>query len=302
MHAKVIEQDFLAPNERQLEIARLVQKIAVAEGPNATAIAGVTLTRVSSVSLLTPSLYDPSLCMVLQGRKRALLRNEIYTYDPLNYLVVSVTLPAIGQVIEASPQRPYLGLRISIDSTIIADLLAQLPELRAEEANIDRGLFVAQTSDAMLDAALRLVRLLESPRDAQILAPSVLRELHYRALTGELGHRLQALSGASGQLQRISRAIALIKARFAEPLRVEALAETVHMSVSSLHHHFKAVTAMSPLQFQKQLRLHEARRLMLFERLDATSAAHRVGYESASQFSREYRRLFGAPPRRHATL
>lgn len=302
MHAQVIEQDFLIPDERQLEIARLAQKQAVAEGLNETPLAGVYLMRASSTSQPLPSLYEPSLCIVLQGRKRAVLREESYDYDALKYLVVSVTLPACGQIIDASPQRPYLCLRIAIDPTIIADLLSQLPELKGEEPDVNRGLFVARTSDEMLDAVLRLLRSFESPQDAKVLAPAMLRELHYRALTGELGYRLQALCSGVGNVQRIARAIALIKARYAEPLRVEALAETVHMSVSSLHHHFKTVTAMSPLQFQKQVRLHEARRLMLLERLDATSAAHRVGYESASQFSREYRRLFGAPPRRHASL
>lgn len=301
MHAKVIEQDFRAPDERQLELARLATKHAAVDGQNATPIAGVSLMRASSTSQGFPALYEPCLGIVLQGRKQAILRRETYIYDPLNYLVVSVTLPVNGHILEASPQRPYLSLRISIDTTVIADLLSQLPELKTQDDEVDRGLFVARTSDEMLDAVLRLMRLIESPRDATVLADSVLREIYYRALTGELGNRLQALCSANGHVQRIARAIALIKGRFAEPLRIESVADALHMSVSSLHHHFKAVTAMSPLQFQKQLRLHEARRLMLSERLDAATAAHRVGYESASQFSREYRRLFGAPPRRHAT-
>ena len=301
MHAKVIEQDFRVPDERQLELARLATKHAAVDGQNATPITGVSLMRASSTSQGLPALYEPCLGIVLQGRKQAVLRRETYIYDPLNYLVVSVTLPVNGHILEASPQRPYLSLRISIDTTVIADLLSQLPELKAEDDEVDRGLFVARTSDEMLDAVLRLMRLIESPRDAAVLADSVLREIYYRVLTGELGNRLQALCSAGGHLQRIARAIALIKGRFAEPLRIESVADALHMSVSSLHHHFKAVTAMSPLQFQKQLRLHEARRLMLSERLDAATAAHRVGYESASQFSREYRRLFGAPPRRHAT-
>jgi AraC-like DNA-binding protein len=301
MHAKVMEQDFRPPDELQLELTRLATKSALIDGENLTPIPGVSLMRATSTSQSFPSLYEPCLCVVLQGRKQATLRRETYIYDALNYLVVSVTLPVHGQILEASPQRPYMSLRISIDTTVIADLLARLPELKMQDDDVDRGLFVARTSDEMLDAVLRLMRLLETPRDASVLADSVLREIYYRTLTGELGNRLQALCSAGGHLHRIARAIALIKGRFAEPLRIESVADALHMSVSSLHHHFKAVTAMSPLQFQKQLRLHEARRLMLSERLDAATAAHRVGYESASQFSREYRRLFGAPPRRHAT-
>jgi AraC-like DNA-binding protein len=162
----------------------------------------------------------------------------------------------------------------------------------------DRGLYVARTSPQLLDAVLRLTRLLEQPRDASILAPLVLREIHYRVLTGEVGHRLRELCIVDSQVNRVARAIELLRKRFTESLRIEDLAAAAHMSESSLHHRFKAVTAMSPMQFQKQLRLHEARRLMLTEGLEAAAAAHRVGYESPSQFSREYRRLFGAPPRR----
>src|SRR5690606_27725941 len=289
MHAKVLDLDPSRPDERQLEIARGAESLATVEGVNATSVAGVHLLRASSPTLPLPSLYEPSLCIVVQGRKRTVLKQEVYIYDPLNYLVVSVTLPVCAQILDATPEEPYLCLRLTVDVTTIADLLAQVPAPSVVRDRSDRGLFVARTSEEMLDAVLRLMRVLESPQEAVVLAPLIVRELHYRALTGELGYRLQELCSSGGQVQRIARAIHLIKTRFAEAL---------HMSVSSLHHHFKAVTAMSPLQYQKQIRLHEARRLMLLEGSDAASAAHRVGYESASQFSREYRRLFGAPPRR----
>jgi len=283
---------------RQVELAARVAQLAPADGMNETRLPSVTLMRASSpTQQKLPSLYEPSLCIVVQGRKQAILRRETYIYDPLNYLVVSVTLPVGGQIIEATPRRPYLSMRIAIDTAMIAELLSQVPPRKAPDTSA-RGLFVARMSEPMTDAALRLMRLFDSPADLAVLGPLALRELHYRALTGELGYRLQELCSSGGNVQRIARAIAMIKSRYMEPLRIEALAEAVHMSTSSLHHHFKAVTAMSPLQYQKHLRLHEARRLLLSDGLDASAVAHRVGYESASQFSREYRRLFGVPPSR----
>jgi AraC-like DNA-binding protein len=193
---------------------------------------------------------------------------------------------------------PYLCLRIDLDARLIGELLLQVGRSVANGASTDRGLFVARTSPQLLDAVLRLTRLLDQPRDASILAPLVMREIHYRLLVSEAGHRLRELCIVDSQVHRIARAIELLRKRFTESLRIDDLAAAAHMSASSLHHRFKAVTAMSPMQFQKQLRLHEARRLMLTEGIEAAAAAHRVGYESPSQFSREYRRLFGAPPRR----
>jgi AraC-like DNA-binding protein len=214
---------------------------------------------------------------------------------------VSVTLPAVGHVIEATADRPYLCLRLELDARLIGELMLQVGR-NGVPPSTDRGLFVARTSPQLLDAVVRLTRLLEQPLDAAILAPLVMREIHYRVLTGELGHRLRELCIVDSQTHRIARAIELLRRRFTETLRIEDLAAAAHMSESSLHHRFKAVTAMSPMQFQKQLRLHEARRLMLTEGLEAAAAAHRVGYESPSQFSREYRRLFGAPPRREIQI
>lgn len=297
MDAKVNGKIGFEPDQRQAELAARVQALAKVDGYNATTVPSVGMYRATSTTSSFPVVYDPALCFVIQGRKCASLGRELYIYDALNYLVVSVTLPIASQILEATPERPYLSLRIGIDITVIAELLAQLPAPPVDKSSSNRGMFVARSNEAMLDAVLRLVRLLDSPQDAVALAPLVLREIHYRALTGELGYRLQELCSAS-HAQRIARAIGLIKARYAEPLRIEEIAESLHMSASSLHHHFKAVTSMSPLQFQKHLRLHEARRMMLMESIDAATAAHRVGYESPSQFSREYRRLFGAPPRR----
>jgi AraC-like DNA-binding protein len=204
----------------------------------------------------------------------------------------------MGQIVEASNERPYLCLRIGVDRNTIGELLLQAgPALVPRQAS-ERGLYVAKTDGPLLDAVVRLVRLLDRARDAHVLAPLILREIHYRALMGEFGMRLRELCIVDSQIQRVARAIDVLRTRFADGFSVEALAALAHMSPSSFHHRFKEVTAMSPVQFQKQLRLHEARRLMLTEGLAASAAAHRVGYESASQFSREYRRLFGAPPRK----
>ena len=280
------------------ELVQRVGRLAHSDGVHATRIPTLAAIRASEPSLPLPSVYEPSLCIVVQGRKQARLVNELYVYDALNYLVVSVTLPMVGQIIEATRERPYLCLRINVDRQLLSELLLQADSAAVQRPSSDRGLYVAKADPQLLDAVVRLVRLLEEPRDAATLAPLILREIHYRALNGELGDRLRELCIVDSQTQRIARAIEVLRSRFAEAFRIEDLAAMTHMSASSFHHRFKQITAMSPLQFQKLLRLHEARRLMLAEGLEAAAAAHRVGYESPSQFSREYRRLFGAPPRR----
>ena len=285
---------------RQQELAERIARLVTVDGVHETAWAPLTVIRASAPNDGLPSVYTPCLCVVVQGRKQSLVGDRVFHYDPLNYLVVSVTLPAVGQIMEASPDRPYLCLRLAIDteevSRLMLDLGSEAPA--AAPGDSEPGLYVASMSGALLDALLRLVRLLEIPRDLPVLAPAASREIHYRVLLGELGHRLRDLAVQGGRTQRVARAIEWIRTRFDQSLRIESLAEAVHMSPSSLHHQFKAVTAMSPLQFQKQLRLHEARRLMFSEGVEAAAAAHRVGYGSPSQFSREYRRLFGAPPLR----
>ncbi|MDI9239998.1 AraC family transcriptional regulator [Lysobacter sp. LF1] len=282
---------------QQAELADRIARNVPGDGLHESPIPGLALIRASETSLPLPTVYHPSICVVVQGRKRALLGEEVFHYDPLNYLVVSMSLPITGQIIEASPERPYLCLRMDIDPAVVGELVQRLPASQAS-SNGSRAVYLARTSATLLDAVLRLVRLLDTPEEANVLAPLALREIHYRVLTGELGQRLRELCDADGPAQRVARAIELIKLRYAEPLRIEQLAAASHMSTSSLHERFKAATAMTPLQFQKQLRLQEARRLMLVDGVEAATASHRVGYESPSQFSREYRRLFGAPPRR----
>jgi AraC-like DNA-binding protein len=285
-----------ASAEPHQELAARVARLAPVDGVHQSALPWLALIRNSIPTVCMATVYQPCLGIVVQGRKRALLNDEVFYYDALNYLVVSVTLPAMGQVLEASVERPYLCLRLNLDLEEIARLVLQLGE-RGPPAAANRGLFVARMDEALLDAVLRMVKLLDTPEDAAVLGPVVQREIYYRMLRGDLAHRLLDLAHGEGGTHRIVRAIEWLKQHYAVPLRIEELADAVHMSSSALHHRFKAVTAMSPLQYQKHLRLHEARRLMFADGVDCATAGHRVGYESPSQFSREYRRLFGAPPR-----
>ncbi|MFC5570412.1 AraC family transcriptional regulator N-terminal domain-containing protein [Lysobacter yangpyeongensis] len=283
---------------QQAELADRVARNTRKDGLTATVVPGLALIRASAPSQPLPSVYHPCLCVVVQGRKQAQLGEEVFVYDPLHYLVVSMTLPITGQILEATPAQPYLCVRVDIDPALVSELLAQLGPAAPARESTTRALYLARTGAPLLDAVLRLTRLLDTPEEAAVLAPLALREIHYRVLTGELGERLRQLCEVDGPAQRIARAIERLKTHYADALRIEDLAAAAHMSPSSLHQRFKAVTSMSPLQFQKQLRLQEARRLMLSDGLEAAAAGHRVGYESPSQFSREYRRLFGAPPRR----
>lgn len=287
------------PTGPQIELANRIARLTTGDGVHSTAIPSLFLMRFSQPGPCSAVLYEPRLCIVAQGRKIAILAGDTYHYDPLHYLVVSMTLPALGQIVEASPEHPYLSLRLDIDTDQLGSLLLEAPPERHADP-LDRGLYAARATDALLDATLRLVRLLDEPGNVPVLAPMVQREIYYRVLTGELGHRLRELVTVGSRSHRIARAVKALRDGFHEPLSIDALADSLHMSVSSLHHQFKAATSMSPLQFQKNLRLHEARRLMIGEGLEASTAARRVGYESPSQFSREYKRLFGAPPRAEA--
>ncbi|MCE8034874.1 AraC family transcriptional regulator [Billgrantia tianxiuensis] len=284
-------------HSRQSELTRRVLRLTHEDGIFRSTIAPLSLIRISNTTERMPCVAEPSLFVAIQGRKRMELSGQPFIYDPLHYLVVSLALPVTGQVIEASPQTPYLCARLDIDLAMLSELLLEYdPGEPTNDSDGRRGLFIARMSDSLIDAVLRLVRLLDTPHDIPALAPLILREIHYRVLCGELGYRLRDLAGINGQSKSIVEVIQLLKSRYAEPLRIEDLAAAVHMSPSTLHHRFKDLTSMSPLQFQKQLRLHEARRLMLNEGVNASTASYRVGYNSPSQFSREYRRLFGTPP------
>lgn len=261
-----------------------------------SAIDGLFLSRYEENVRGMPALAQPALCILAQGNKTLFLGDERYTYDPLHYMVVSVTLPITGAMLDASPQNPCLGLRLDIDPAEISQLIAQSGPMLVPSMPSGRGLFVERSDVPLLDALLRLVRLLDSPRDIAVLAPLVRRELLYRVLRGPQGHRLYEIALANSQTHRVCQAIAWLNQHYQQPLRIEDLAREVNLSTSTLHHRFKAVTSMSPLQYQKQLRLQEARRLMLNDGIEAAVAGYRVGYESPSQFSREYSRLYGAPP------
>jgi AraC-like DNA-binding protein len=277
-------------------LASAIERQTTADGAYETAVPALRLSRFSAPSDLVALVYEPSLCVVAQGAKEVLLVDEKYRLDPAQSLLVSVDLPVAARVVEASHGRPYLAIRISLDPAVVGELLADgtaAPPLGPPA----RGLAVTSVEPPLLDAVCRLVTLLDSSRDIGPLAPLVLREITYRVLTGPQGSRLRQIASAGAPAQRIAKAIRWLKDHFADPLRIQSLAKHVRMSPSAFHLHFKGVTAMSPLQYQKRLRLQEARRLMLGDGLDAAEAAFRVGYESPSQFSREYRRMFGAPPR-----
>jgi AraC-like DNA-binding protein len=279
------------------ELKGCIERYTGRDGASPTAIAPLSLFRASAPSDPVQAVYEPALVIVAQGCKRLSLADEIYHLDPAHFLLVSVGLPVSVQFINASPRSPYLSLRIDLDLGLLSELILAAGPTQAH-GRPQRGLAVGRAEPPLLDAVVRLLHLLDSPRDIEILAPLVLREISYRFLVGEQGPRLRQIAAANGQARRVAAAIRWLKHNFAQPFRIEDMAREVRMSPSGLHHQFKSVTAMSPLQYQKRLRLQEARRLMLAEALDAAEAAFRVGYESPSQFSREYRRLFGASPRR----
>ncbi|EFH83242.1 AraC family transcriptional regulator [Ktedonobacter racemifer] len=269
---------------------------AIREDGTLQPLTGLHLSRTSVPLMRVHSVVEPSVAVIAQGSKEVLLGDNRYLYDPSRFLLTTVDLPRVSQVLEASKERPYLAVRLELAPTLVSAVMVEasrsLPRERAEVRAID----VSPVDGNLLDAFVRLVRLLDSPDEAQALMPLITREIIYRLLMGEQGARLRHLVMEGGYTPHIATVVKRLRQNFDQPLRIETLARELGMSVSSLQHHFKAVTAMSPLQFQKRLRLQEARRLMLSEALDAASAAYRVGYQDASHFNREYKSLFGVPP------
>ena len=263
-----------------------------------TAVPGLALFRRQQQTEPISGMYEPSICLVAQGAKRVLLGDDTYVYDAHHYLITSIHLPTVVQIIEATPEKPYLGLRLKLDLREISQLMvdSNLPQPRAQQSS--RGMAIGEVTLPLVTAFQRLIDLLSDQQDIPILAPVIQREIIYRLLVGDQGERLRQIASAGSQSHQIARAIDWLKGNFAQQLSIEDLAAQASMSSSTFHHHFRSMTALSPLQFQKQLRLQEARRLMLAERMDAANAAFQVGYESPSQFSREYNRMFGAPPLR----
>lgn len=283
------------------ELADIVSRTAATDGPFETAIRGLHFSRYMAPTPHNHVAQWPCFGLVLQGAKCLELGSDTYRYGVGDYLVVSLDLPVASRVTEASAERPFLGMGLAIDPARVKDVLARVDAVPANGASDMRGVAVQVAPPELLDAALRLLRLLDRPQDIAALAPLLEQEILYRLLTGPLGPRLLQIATADTPSNRIARATDWLRENFSQPLRIEDLAERVGMSASSLHHHFKAVTAMTPVQFQKQLRLHEARRLMLVERMDVGSAGYHVGYQSPSQFSREYSRLYGQSPLRDAS-
>jgi AraC-like DNA-binding protein len=284
----------------QVNHEELVERIAQAMHEDGTAqlLQGLHLYRCSLPLKPVHSVVEPSVCVIAQGSKEVLLGECRYRYDPSRYLLTTIGLPRISQVLEASKEQPYLGLRLELTPSLVSSVMVETGHASQRDHPDVRAIDVSPLDGNLLDAFVRLVRLLDTPAEAQVLLPLIKREIIYRLLMGEQGARLRHLAMEGGYAPSIARAIKRLRQDFDQPLHIERLAQELGMSISGLHHHFKAVTAMSPLQFQKRLRLQEARRLMLSEDLDAANAAYRVGYQDASHFNREYKSLFGVPPMR----
>lgn len=263
-----------------------------------TLISGLSLFRRDYPAQPAPCMVEPSVVLVARGEKRLWVGGEGYSYDPSSFMVTSLDLPANSEVLTASPDQPCVGLVLKLDVSMLAEVMAAGGLLQPRERAVSKGVGIGRMNQTLEGALGRLLTLLDEPEAIPVLAPLVLREIHYRLLHSNQASRLRLITAVDGQGYRIAKAIDWLKVNYTSPLRIEELAARVQMSAATFHHHFRQLTAMSPLQFQKWLRLNEARRLMLSEQLDVSRAAFAVGYESPSQFSREYGRLFGAAPRR----
>lgn len=282
---------------KQETLADLVERHTGQDGYYSTTIPYLFLSRFSDVTGPNYGVHNPSLCITVQGDKEILLGRESYKYGPSDYLIASVDLPITGQVIQATPESPYLAFKLEFNPSEILDVLRDSELFVQSKGTTKRAMYVSRIDSPLLDAVIRLVRLLDNPQDIPVLAPLFKKEILYRVLNGEQGATLQQIAIQGSSTLRIKDVIEHIMNNFERTIRVEELAEIASMSVATLHKHFKEVTAMSPIQNQKHLRLQEARRLLLSESSDASDVAFRVGYESPSQFSREYSRMFGLPPR-----
>jgi AraC-like DNA-binding protein len=291
------------PVDRDIQLvqahrAELVERIAraIREDGTVVPLEGIRLLRFSSPNEPLPGISEPAFSVIAQGSKELYLGDEHFRYDPYHYCLGTLELPITSQIIEASKERPYLCFRLDLDPILVGSVMTELGSTAESNPSDIKAINVSPLDADLLDAVVRLVRLIENPAEAKVLVPLVKREIVYRLLVGNQGDRLRHLAVLSGYSPPIARAIERLQKEFDQPLRIDSFAGELGMSVSGFHHHFKAVTAMSPLQFQKRLRLQEARRLMLGDGLDAASAASRVGYHNAAHFNREYKSLFGLPP------
>jgi AraC-like DNA-binding protein len=280
------------------ELARKIAAHVQVEGPVDTAVPGLILFRRSAPSECFCTTYEPELVVFAQGEKRISVGGTTHLCDGSSFLLTSVDLPVVGQFTKASKKEPFLALVLKLEMPMVREILSQEEFLTPGVSFGARGMAVGKTPVELFSACCRLLDLLDKPADIPFLGSLMQREIIYRVLRGSLGKHLRAIATLGEQSNRTAKAVAWLKANFTKPLRVEELASVAQMGVSTLHHHFRSLTAMSPLQYQKRLRLHTARVRMLTEGLDAASAAFEVGYESPSQFSREYSRFFGQPPMR----
>jgi AraC-like DNA-binding protein len=283
-------------------LASLIRAYTPHDGRFELRIPGVHANRVSRTNTeLVHAMARPALCIVAQGAKSVLLGQEVYEYDASRMLVFSVDLPVAGRVTRASSPEPYLGFRLDLDPHKIAEMVLKVFPHGLPRGPESRGVYVGPADMRIVNAATRLLELLAQPGDTELLAPLVVEEILIRLLRSSLGVRVAKIGLAESSVHGVAKAVAWLRANFSQAMKVDELAKLAHMSVSSFHQHFKAVTSMSPLQFQKALRLQEARRLMLSTMVDAGTASWRVGYQSASQFSREYGRFFGSAPSKDIT-
>jgi AraC-like DNA-binding protein len=283
--------------EPRAELARRIARRVTEDGALEVA-PGLRFFRASGPAGPVYALSRPCFCIIAQGSKEVALGRDRYRYGGAQYLLISAGLPLVGHVVEASPERPYLAMALALDPAVVTAVLVESGHLASRTNGDARALAVSELDADLLDAAVRIVRLLDAPADYGVLAPLVIREIVYRLLIGDQGDRLRQIAVIDGRVHRITKAIELLGKDRDKPLRIADIARQLGMSVSGLHSQFKAVTAMSPLQFQKQLRLQEARRLLLAGEVDVARAGYRVGYDDPSHFSREYKRLFGEPPMR----
>lgn len=288
--------------DKVASLTDIISRHVPEDGLHPSALPGVQLARASAPTLPMPVVYQPTLCMIAQGRKRVVLGGKDILYDPASFLVASVDLPIMGSVVTATADEPYLSLQIALDPEVLSDLVLKFPSLDDADAPVEEGLQLHTTSPALFDATHRLVALLDTPDDIEALAPLIMREILYRLMTDKSsGPTIRQMARDGSRLNQISRAILWIRTQFHEACPIDDAAEIAGMSRSSFHAHFKAITSMTPIEFRTRLRLQEAQRLMVGKALDAASAGFRVGYESPSQFSRDYARIFGMPPARHAS-
>jgi AraC-like DNA-binding protein len=264
-----------------------------------TGVPGLTLYRVTEPSAPFSSIYEPSVSLIIRGRKRVIVGAAVLDYDESNFLLTAIDLPTTVQILDASDAEPYYAALLRLDLECLRRIIVQHDVRAAAPPQGEMGMAIGTATTGLFDALARLVGLIDTPRDIPFLGMHIHEEILYRLLSGEQGAYLRRIALSGTQSNRVAAAISWLKQNYMAPLRVEQLAEIARMGVSTLHHHFRAMTAMSPLQYQKHLRLHHARELMLSEAADAATAAFRVGYESPTQFNREYRRMFGAPPLRH---